>query len=275
MPKVLDETEVDSIFDELDAAMTAEEEAAEFRRFDTLPEQAGDLSDGGKYGEARLFPTREGVEQGEGRAVARRAWSWNGTVTLLPLAWNPEGTRHDNARHYLLKRHCVCCHYSGFMGIRCPPCVKNNCNQCGRSTVKGKIIPCYYLREEDVPFPVYCYGDIACFLPFCPRQGKQGFKTQEDMWIHARMKHRIEYQGYLDSKRSAQDSELISLRSQVASLTEAMLRMSSPAPGSGLQTSAPPPKLETQNRKPEKRVQGTPEAPLYISDKDKAKLGNK
>ena len=90
-------------------------------------QKAPDLSDGGKVGGARLYPMNNGKEQSKGRAAARQAWTWNGTSSLIPLAWNPDGTMHDGGRRYLYKRYCMCCTNSGFRGGVCPKCAKEGC----------------------------------------------------------------------------------------------------------------------------------------------------
>ena len=223
MPQVLAETEIDPITDQ------EEEEAS--RRF-ARPGRVGDLSDGGMVGGVRMTPMRDGKKQATGRAAARRGWMWNGTESLLPLAWNPDGTVHDGARKYLLKRHCLCCHTGGFRGAQCPNCVKSNCEQCGGSTdrtkvhvlgsgkvIQGWIIPNFYLRKEDVPFPARFYGSIDCFLGFCPRSGGRGFLTEQDMRMHARTRHRMEYQAYQDGLAANRSDEVESLRRRLDAMT--------------------------------------------------------
>jgi len=204
MPRVLAENEVDLEQEAVDAVLTqAEEEAAEAAtRLLAADERVPDLTDGGVVGGAKLSPRQQGRKVPQGRPAARRAWTWNGSDTLLPLAWNPDGTMHDGARRYLLKKHCTCCGFSGFRGIQCPACVKNSCSGCNSSTVRGKIIPNFYLRKEDVPFPQRIYGNIDCFLEGCPRHGSLGFKTEQDMRMHARTRHKMEYQSYLEERAS-------------------------------------------------------------------------
>src|SRR3990167_2930356 len=183
MVKLLTEEEIDPIQEQVDLALDdAEGLTPRLSATDTF----GDLSDGGKVGGAYLYPTSQGKHlnrqarpQAKGRAAARRAWMWNGTESVLPLAWNPDGTRHDGARAYLTKRHCLCCHSGGFRGLQCPNCVKSGCDRCGSSTDRKKIIPNFYLRQEDVPFPERFYGAIDCFLTSCPRRDTKGFKTEQ------------------------------------------------------------------------------------------------
>jgi len=279
MPIVLEGTETD--FDQLDAEMTADEEAAEFARL-SIPDQAGDLSDGGMVGGVRISPTQGGVKQNRGRANARRAWRWDGTESLIPLAWETDGKKHDGARAYLMKRHCTCCKFSGFRGIQCPDCIKNNCSLCVASTLRGKIIPCYYLREEDVPFPVNLYGSINCFIELCPRRGPRGFKTNEQMRMHAMLRHRLEYRSYLDDQQSEQATELGELRRQVAALTTGALTSKGTIQDNNITSDHDNGTIDQDNNgtidtdqeespKPKKRRKrreaiGTLEAPLYVKD---------
>ena len=210
MVKLLDPTEIDPITEQVEEVMDAAEEAAARKQFAYTP-SPGDLSDGGVVNGVKVRPSRD-KNITRGRPAARRAWMWNGTESVLPLAWNPEGNRHDGARHYLLKRHCLCCHSGGFFGRQCKRCVQSNCDRCAASTdtttaqkldngktVKGWIIPNFYLRKEEVPFQARFYGNINCFLDFCPRQGGKGFLTQEAMRVHAATRHKIEYQAYMDT----------------------------------------------------------------------------
>ncbi len=233
MVKLLEPAEVDMMAEEVDATLTAEEEraAAAIGR-PTPPDQVGDLSDGGTVHGVKVTPRSGwgGKKMEKGRPAARRAWTWDGTETVLALAWNPEGTRHDGARSYLLKRHCLCCHFGGFRGTQCPNCVKNSCVVCNASTDVTKIIPCFYLRQGDVPFPRRFFGDIDCFLPLCPRQGKRGFKTQEDMRVHARTRHQMEYTAYREVQAAGRTDEIAALRDQVNVLLGAQIKVSTPAP---------------------------------------------
>lgn len=239
MPRILEETEIDPIADELDATMTAAEEQAALSSF-AVPDNVPDLTDGGRVGRVKVTPMQNGQKREKGRAAARRAWTWNGSETLLPLAWNPEGTQHDGARRYLLKRHCTCCGFSGFRGVQCPVCVNNNCIVCRGSTVKGKVIPANYLRKEDVPFPARFYGNIDCFLASCPRRGGRGFMTAQDMVMHARSRHRMEYQAHQDTIAATRVDDLETLRQQIAELMA--------------------------GRRGKPPVTGTPDAPLYVKE---------
>lgn len=229
MVKVLTAAEIDPLDEEVDLTMTrAEEDAAASIRGWRPTDTAPDLSDGGTLNGATVYPTHQGVRQDTGRAVAREAFMWDGTKSLLPLAWNPDGNSHDGARPYLLKRHCLCCGTSGFRG-RCPACSKNNCTTCHSGLDRAKTIPNFYLRAEDVPFPARFHGDIDCFLPFCLRRGEKGFKTEEDMRLHARTRHRMEYQAYMESQESAKKSELQSLRERLDRLQARPVPISGPA----------------------------------------------
>ena len=192
-------------------AEAAERSAEEFQRLQSM-RVADDLSDGGVVDGARVTPMQDGRKLEKGRPAAIQAWMWNGTESLLPLAWNPEGTLHDNAMHYRRKQHCLCCHSGGFYGRQCKNCLKNRCTACGGRRDPKKIIPLFYLRKENVPFPARFYGDIDCFQELCPRRGPKGFLTQQAMRVHARACHRMEYQAHLDELAEARTDELDSLR---------------------------------------------------------------
>ena len=230
MVKLLTEAEIDPIADEVDTTMTAAEEqaaAAAVQGYNpTAP--VSDLSDGGHVGGVTVNPKEPDgrVNRGKhtpdrvirGRPAARQAWMWNGSETTLPLAWNPEGTMHDGARRYLLKRHCTCCNTSGFRGAQCPTCFKSNCEHCHGSTDPSKAIPCFYLRKESVPFPSKFYGNVDCFLPTCPRRGSQGFLTGQDMRVHAASRHKMEYKAYLEGIQASRVEESSSLREELDSM---------------------------------------------------------
>jgi len=213
MVKTLKESDIDPLQEEVDVQLSKAEHDAEMRRF-AQTGAAGDLSDGGMVGGARLTPMINGQKVEEGRAAARRAWTWNGTETLLPLAWDPSGKIHDGARRYLLKRYCKCCNQAGFRGAQCVTCVKSGCVRCRRSTTPGTVIPAFYLRMDDVPFPERFYGSIGCFLKMCPRTGDRGFKTEEEMRMHAQSRHRLEYRAYIEtvSSRRADEVEVLKRR---------------------------------------------------------------
>ena len=216
-PKVIDDAELDLAEDELYLELDADEE----RLANTLSGNngtPGNLADGGVVGAATLFPTEGGQRVSKGRPSARRAWMFDGTETMLPLAWDTDGKNHDGARRYLLKRHCLCCHTAGFRKTTCPVCVRNNCPKCHGQRDKKVIIPCFYIRKDDVPYPIKFYGDIDCFLPFCVRRGSQGFLTQEDMRIHARSRHRMEYQAHQETLQANKNDEVDELRQQINAL---------------------------------------------------------
>ena len=210
MVKLLEKSEIDPITEQVEEVMDAAEEAAARKQFAYTP-HVGDLSDGGFVNGVKVRPNRDKTIT-RGRPVARLAWMWNRTETVLPLAWNPEGTAHDGARHYLLKRHCLCCHTGGFTGRQCKKCIKDNCDRCKASTdtttvqhldngktVRGWIVPNFYMRQEDVPFQARFYGEVDCFLEFCPRRGAKGFLTEQSMRIHAGTRHGMEYKAHLDT----------------------------------------------------------------------------
>lgn len=220
MPRVLEVSEIDQEQEAVDTVLTAAEEAESLAQLVSTDEAIPDLTDGGVVGSVRVTPRRHGKIVPKGRPAARRAWTWNGMESLLPLAWNPEGTMHDGARRYLLKRHCTCCGRSGFRGVQCLACVKNTCSACKSSTVKGKIIPNFYLKKEDVPFPARFYGDVDCFLENCTRRGSMGFMSEQDMRMHARTRHKMEYQAYLEARAtsSAGGAQLAVIEKRLAEL---------------------------------------------------------
>lgn len=229
MVKLLEATEIDPITEQVEDVMDAAEEAMARKQFAYTP-NPGDLSDGGTVNGVRVRPNRD-KNITKGRPAARRAWMWNGTESLLPLAWNPEGNRHDGARHYLLKRHCLCCHSGGFFGRQCKNCVKNNCDRCqsstdtttvqtlnGGKTVKGWIIPNFYLKKEDVPFQARFYGNVSCAFDFCPRQGSNGFLTEEAMRVHAAKKHPEEYKARMETLAATKTDQVDRLQRLVDEL---------------------------------------------------------
>lgn len=257
MVKVLEETGIITVEEQIETELTLEEERSAAALGQYQEYQGADLSDGGQVGKANLFPTLNGQRQERGRPTARRAWMWNGTETLLPLAWNPDGTAHDGGRRYLRKRHCMCCGLSGvFTRNQCKDCVFNSCNKCNGSTNPKLIIAWCYLTEESIPYPLYNYGSINCFLPMCPRRTDQfgafGFKTMEDMRIHARSRHQMEYQAHQETLDANKSDELDQLREQVNALLLAQVGVAVPQ-----QVAAPVATIE-----PESEV-----APLYVSDK--------
>ena len=228
MPRILDEKTVDPF---------AEEAAAEIAAADEREAELMSVDDA-------VAEVQGGIKVTEGRASVRRAWSWNGTESMLPLGWNPEGTRNDGALPYLLKRHGLCCGNSGFRGRKCPNCVKNLCANCKSSTTAKQIIKNFYLNPEEVPHQEKFYGDVDCFLPSCPRRGGIGFKTAQDMRVHAMSRHKMEYQAFREAEEADKSSEVDDLRKRIEQLT-------------GLLITQKP----TEQEKP----------PLYVSKKDKEK----
>ena len=252
MVKLLEQSEIDPEVAALDEVMTAGEEAQELASFTSDSGEVGDLSDGGRVGRATLYPTRAGKRIMRGRAVARRAWMWDGTESVLPLAWNPEGLKSDEGRAYLRKRHCLCCGDSGFKG-QCPRCVRGNCSGCAGGTDKKKNIRNFYFNKEEVPFPQKFYGSINCFHPLCIRREGKGFKTEEDMRLHARSRHRMEYASHMETLAERRNTETADLRKELADLRG--LIFASAIGGSKVDAGS---------------AVGTAEAPLYVSDKPKA-----
>ena len=225
----MEESDVDTTNEQVDAMLTQAEEVAANTQF-ARSENVQDLSDGGMVNGVRLSPMSGGKIQEKGRPAARRAWMWNGTESVLPLAWNPDGTIHDGARRYLLKRHCLCCGTGGFRGAQCPNCLKNACTRCNRSTKREKIIPCFYLRKEDVPYPSRFYGNINCFLESCVRRDDAGFLTQEAMRMHARFRHGREYQAHIEELNASKVDQVDVLQKRLDDLLASMGRVREPAP---------------------------------------------
>ena len=259
MPIVLESDPVGDLeADALEVAMDDGEVAAEMGRFGQPLGDVGDLSRGGKAGGVNVYPNPSrddsGRMRGNGRPTVRMAWMWDGTESTVPLGWNPEGTEHDGGRKYLSKKHCHCCGYSGFRFTRklrgCPNCMKNNCPRCQGGQNRSKVIPCFYFKKDQVPYPKDAGGDIDCFVVTCVRRNGDGFKDESSMWMHARGKHRMEYQAYRDSQQTEDKRELAQLREQVALLTAAAIRGSPSAEGA-------PAVLQPKD---------TADAPLYVSD---------
>ena len=92
------------------------------------------------------------------------------------------------------------------------------------------IIRNYFPRKDTVPFPERFYGSINCFMPLCVRQGAMGFKTDQDMRMHARSRHKLEYQSYLEAQQMGGSEELVLLRRRVDELTTAQLQRVPPRP---------------------------------------------
>ena len=256
-PKVMEETETSIHETELELELDANEQAISDSLAGGLPESVGDLTDGGRIGGVNLFPMRGGQKVSKGRAAVRRAWMWNGTESLLPLAWDPDGKRNDAGRHYLMKRHCTCCQHSGFTGGVCPRCANDGCQFC-RGKSGETIIPAFYLKYDDVPFKQEFYGDVDCFLVSCGRRGLRGFKMEEDMRLHAMGRHTLEYKAFMETRQNHSQTEIDQLRDQLnAALV--LMGQTSPAP-------APDPDPEPPE---DPKIVGTAEAPLYIKDSDK------
>ncbi len=180
----------------------------------------------------------------DGRAASRPAWMWDGTPSELTLSWNPDGTRHDYGHKYLEKKHCLCCGDSGFKRF-CRKCRKNSCGTCRNATDKSKIIPCFYIKKDDVPYQAKFYGDIDCFLPTCARKDSQGFQSEEDMHMHAMGRHTKQFEAHQGVKRSTETSKMDALQNQVNLLLGDRLRTEE-AP---LYVSDNPPKPRKNKRK--------------------------
>lgn len=229
MPQILEDSTTEITAEDMDITLSLEEERAAAALGNYQEYRGGDLTDGGAVGGAHLFPTQNGVKQERGRPAARRAWMYDGTETVLPLAWNPDGTAHDFARRYMRKRHCMCCGLNGvFRQNRCNDCVFNNCTKCKASADPKQIIPCFYLKLEEVPFPQNVYGSIPCFLPLCPRSKAYGFLTSEDMRVHARSRHQMEYQAHMETIAANKTDEMDQMRAQISTLMSAALHGNAP-----------------------------------------------
>lgn len=222
----------------------------------------GDLSNGGSVNGVVLTPMRDGKAVMTARANAIRAWRWDGAESTLPLGWNTRGTKHNGARPYFLKRLCLCCRAGGFVKARCPVCVRSSCTRCQGGTKQGQLIPVYYAREEDVPYPTKFYGEIPCFLETCSRQGTMGFKSEQGMRMHGRSRHRVEYQVWQEVKAASRSDELETMRQQIAALMAAQVQgaaaPSQPIAVAAAQTIAPPsqpqPTAHKSGMSPERRA---------------------
>ena len=159
----------------------------------------------------------------KGRGVARQAWRYDGTPSVIAVAWNPEGTRHDGGREYLKKKACRCCGDAGFKMATCPKCIRNNCTQCNVGRDKTKVIRLYYLRYDDVPYPKEVKTGVDCFLSTCIRKGVWGFPTLEAMLLHGRWKHRGEYASYREAEQMRKSTESDDLKKRVDELTSLLM----------------------------------------------------
>jgi hypothetical protein len=233
MPTLLADSEVDHDAETLDATLSVAEEQEARDALRSPPRPVDDIRQG------------KGNRVSKGRAVARRAWMWDGTETVLPIAWNPEGTRHDGGKSYINKKHCLCCNAGGFRGV-CLRCVRSNCVGCNAGTDKTKIIPNFYLSKAQVPFPQKFYGPVDCFLAACYRKNGMGFQTEPDMRMHARLKHRMEYASHQESLASQKADQTDALTRRVDELTSMLLNKAGP---------------------PAPVTVGAAGAPLYVSDK--------
>ena len=238
MPKVLEIEASEELVLESDAI---EEESWRVGPTDGAP----DLSDGGMVNGVKVRPARD-RKVTKGRPAARRAYMANGTETLLPLNWDPEGLNQDYGANYFRKRLCLCCNRGGFKGWQCPACVKNDCTRCGGSTDRKKVIPCFYRRLEDAPLRSKVYGSINCFLDSCIRRNTLGFLTEVAMRLHARSRHKLEYQAYTESLAMNKADDVTELRKRLDDLMASMLKNNVAVAVS--------------------ETPGTPDAPLYVSD---------
>ena len=222
-PRILDESQVDMNEVAVDEVLDSDELRLAEEMSSGTTEFAPNLTDGGRVRVAELFPMQDGQRVSHGRAVARQAWSWNGTESLLPLAWNPAGKAPDGARRYLRKKHCLCCGNSGFQKPACPLCIKNRCQKCGGRVDKKLVIRNFYLSKEEVPFPQRFYGSVNCFLPGCSRSNGSGFHTEEEMRMHAMTRHRMEYRAHMETVQAGKADEVDRLRDQLNALTAQLI----------------------------------------------------
>lgn len=270
MPLLLTDAEIDIDAEAVDLALSSSEEeiAIAIGNREEVT-NAGDLTDGGVIGGVKLYPMENLKRVERGRAAARRAWMWNGTETVLTLSWNTDGTRHDGGRSYLSKKHCLCCGDSGFRQ-HCRKCRINACPKCQSATDAKQIIPCFYLRKDDVPYQEKFYGEIDCFLVSCSRRDSTGFQTEEDMIMHAASRHGKQYEAYESAQRSREVSQLSQLQDQVNALLAAQLRGPVETPTtqniSELQEKAIAPARTTLKDDPP-LMKLVEEASVYVSDK--------
>jgi hypothetical protein len=69
-----------------------------------------------------------------------------------------------------------------------------------------------------VPFKAKFYGSINCFLSTCVRRKDRGFKTEVEMRMHARSRHRMQYQADVETQNAAKTDEVAILRQRLDSL---------------------------------------------------------
>lgn len=200
---------------------TSELDHSELLLSETLEDSGGEVDE---QVSAEIFPSEGRKGRAKSRPAAVRAWMWNGTESLLTLQYTPSGKTHDNALPYLRKRQCMCCMQGGFRGTTCPNCIKNSCTKCEGKPDPKMIIPCFYLRKEDVPYQAKFYGEIDCFLPFCVRREGLGFQTEQDMRVHARTKHKLEYAAHEETLQAHKVDAIEMLQAQVNSLLAAQLK---------------------------------------------------
>ena len=77
-----------------------------------------------------------------------------------------------------------------------------------------------------MPFPSKFYGSIDCFLVDCVRRGALGFLNETSMRIHARNRHRLEYQAHIETQTAAKADEVTELRNRLDTLMASMAQRS-------------------------------------------------
>lgn len=201
--------------------------------------------------------TNQSSKASYGRPAGARAFMWDGTETTIVLAWDIHGKTHDGGRRYLSKKHCLCCGFSGFLE-HCTKCRKETCSRCRSGNDRKEIIPAIYLKESDVPFPQLFYGNVNCFLPTCTRKEDRGFRSLEEMHMHAVGRHTAEWEAHQTAQQSRETSQVDLLQQQITTLTAHMLAENAPV--------SPPAEEPTKQRRTRAKKEpatGTPEAPLY------------
>ena len=127
-------------------------------------------------------------------------------------------------------------------------------------TIQGWIIPAFYPRKEDVPFPAKIYGSFDCFLDSCLRRGDLGFLTEQQMRIHADRSHPLEYKAHLEAAAASRVADVDSLRRRIEELTSAQLQAQAPIARAAAQVPAQSevsravPRLKARKRKAKARA---------------------
>lgn len=211
--------------------------------------------------EMRKGKGNQDLQRYEARPSAITLYSWNGSPSEVPIAYKAGGTDPSISR-YLRKKHCNACSHAGF--------ITPYCTKCGSQDV----IRYYYVDYDQVPVKTNWYGAVPCLCSpagemagDCPRDGTTrdnqltGFLHKQQMLMHATSKHPREYGIWRDTMGVAapqpESGAVVALRGEIAEL-RAMLTVDKRPEDEGPTDAVRSP-----------GAVGTPEAPLYTSDKPK------